>query len=90
MPDCSFKIELRKNAGEVVDMARQAIIGAGGKFSGDEGTGEFSLSAGIGSINGNYAVEQGSMKIIISKKPLVLSCGRIEKEVRKYLDADAH
>jgi hypothetical protein len=87
MSDCSFSIPFDGDPGSLITTARTAITEAGGRFSGDNASGEFSLSL-IGTLKGSYSVEGQSLNIVISKKPAILSCGRIEKELKKYLQKE--
>ena len=86
MSNCNFDIEFTQSAGEVRRLAESAIVSAGGEFSGDEGSGRFRLSTGIGSIKGNYTINGTVLSVSISDKPMFVGCGRIESEIRKYLE----
>jgi hypothetical protein len=86
MKNCSFSIEFQQTAQEVVQLAGNAIKGAGGQFSGDDNEGQFKLSTGIGSVKGSYTITGGAINIDISDKPPFIGCGRIESEIRKYLN----
>ena len=82
---CNFSIEFSQSAAAVVAKAESAITRAGGRFTGNAESGNFSLSAGIGSIRGAYTIQNNTMNIRIENKPVFISCSRIENEVRKYL-----
>jgi hypothetical protein len=86
MSGCSFDIEFRQPAGEVRRLAESAIVSAGGEFSGDQSSGRFRLSTGAGSIKGDYTINGSVLSVSISSKPLFIGCGRIESEIRKYLE----
>jgi hypothetical protein len=90
MAECSFNIDFDAGADRIVETAAQAITAAGGKFSGDVAGGEFSLSAGMISVKGSYAIDGSRLNIVITRKPVMISCSRIEKEIRKYLQADQY
>lgn len=85
MKDCSFEISISQDPDQVMRMAREAINGAGGKFTSEGESGEFTLSAGIGNIKGSVNVKGSTLLVRIIHKPVFLSCGRIEKAIRKYL-----
>lgn len=84
MSDCSFSIDFRESAPAMIEKAGNAIRGMGGTFSGDEATGEFSISV-IGTLKGSYRIEGSTLHMSIHKRPAMLSCGRIEKELRRYI-----
>jgi hypothetical protein len=82
---CDFNIPFSVAASELISQVKSAITEAGGQFSGDEQTGNFNLSIGIGAIKGDYQIENGNFHIHISEKPSFIGCEKIENEVRKYL-----
>jgi hypothetical protein len=82
---CTFSIEFPLDVKHVVKKAESAIVGAGGDFAGDDIAGNFSLSLGIGSVSGEYTVQNQNMNIRIHNKPVLVGCGMIEREIRKYL-----
>lgn len=86
MKNCSFSIEFQQTASEVVQLAGNAIKGAGGEFSGNDSEGQFKLSTGIGSVKGSFTISEGAIHITISDKPAFIGCSRIESEIRKYLN----
>ena len=81
---CNFKIIFPSLAHEHIDTARAAIIKHGGTLreKGDSGT--FEIHIGIGKIAGNYAIVGEEVEFNITHKPFIVSCHRIEKEIRKY------
>lgn len=56
-----------------------------GVFSGDVLSGEFSFSAKGFALAGGYSVLGDLVELTVSKKPWLLSCKKIESEIRKYL-----
>ncbi len=85
MAKCDFDIAFSGSADNLVKTATEAIGGAGGIFKGDITSGEFELSTPVGGIKGTYSLQEGSIHISIHSKPLLLSCSRIEEELRNYL-----
>jgi hypothetical protein len=84
MSDCSFSITFTESAPAIVEKARKAISSVGGSFNGDTSSGEFSLSI-VGMLKGSYRIEESTLHMSIHKRPAFISCGRIEKELRKYV-----
>src|SRR5688572_18495306 len=70
MKNCSFSIEFQQTAPEVVKLAGEAITRAGGDFSGDNNSGQFRLSTGIGSVKGTYSINGSVLSVNISDKPV--------------------
>ena len=87
MGKCSITIELNADAGQIVKKAQEAISAVGGTFTGDAEQGSFELSTPIGLVKGAYTIQEMIISIRIHSKPLFLSCGRIEEELRHYLAA---
>ncbi len=85
MAKCNFSINFNGNADDMTKLAEQAISGAGGSFTGDNLAGMFVISSPLGKVEGNYSVENQSFNISITDKPFLLSCNRIEEELRKYI-----
>jgi hypothetical protein len=90
MSKCHISIEIGeiKNREELVGKARKAIAKHGGELKGDENGGTFDLHIVIGHIAGNYTIEENTFILDVTKKPLLVSCSRIEKEISKYLKED--
>ena len=87
MSVCSFSIPVYGNSDELIGKAESAITGNNGTFSGTATEGSFEISVFIGSIKGNYRINGNLMDIIITDKPFMISCSRIEEELRKYLQS---
>lgn len=79
---CQFSIPFSGNADGLISRARQAIERAGGSLTGDTNQGTFQASTPIGAIQGGYTVNGQEITIAIDKKPFLLSCNRIETELR--------
>jgi hypothetical protein len=82
---CTFTISFTGSAKELVRRAKQTIEREGGTFVGDAIQGDFKGKTAIGSIQGKYQVEGQSITLSIIKKPLLLSCNRIQKELSAVL-----
>jgi len=85
MSKCQFSISFSGDADTLISKANKAIKLADGKFEGDSHAGEFSLKTPIGSVKGNYQIENESINVEISEKPMFLSCNKIESELQNYL-----
>ena len=78
---CQFSIPFSGDPGSLVERARQEIERAGGAFNGDSTQGGFHVKTALGSIHGSYQVAGQEISLAIIKKPFLLSCKRIEKEL---------
>lgn len=82
---CQFKIAYSGDAESLLRRAKQEIEKAGGNFAGDTGQGEFLAKTPLGSIRGSYQVVGEQIALVITKKPLLLSCTRIERELTSVM-----
>lgn len=85
MSNCKFEIPFSGAAGELVEKAKKAILGAGGKADGDVTAGTFSIPTPLGEISGIYKINPPSVFFEITDKPMFLSCGLVESTIQKYL-----
>lgn len=88
MSKCNFSIQFSGSASDIISKARQTIENAGGTFNGDVLAGSLSISSFIGKIEGQYAIVGNEMNVVISEKPLFITCGRIEDELKKYMSKE--
>jgi len=88
MAKCTLSIGFSGSKQELVSNAENAIKQIGGQFSGNDDMGVFRLPTIIGEVTGNYSLKESAILIEITKKPLMLSCGKIESELRKYLGTE--
>ena len=85
MAKCDFSINFSVESSILIQKAAAAINNAGGIFNGGPEGGNFSVSTPLGNIAGGYVVSGQTIFFTISDKPFLLSCGRIEDEMRKYI-----
>lgn len=84
---CNFPIEYPKSKDEMVSQLKAAIESqTNGIFQGDTSSGSFSFTAKGFGLAGNYNIVGDVIDVNITKKPWLLSCKKIESEIRKYLD----
>jgi hypothetical protein len=86
-PACKFSFNFEGSAEDLVTKAEQAITEAGGQFAGDDKAGKFMVDTPLGEIRGTYTIEGQTFDVLITKKPLLVSCNTIEKTIRKLLEA---
>lgn len=84
---CNFAIEYPKSKDQMVSQLRAAIESqTDGVFQGDTSAGIFSFSAKGFDLAGNYTINGDTIDVNITDKPWLISCSKIEKEIRKYLE----
>ncbi|KYF77644.1 hypothetical protein BE11_34755 [Sorangium cellulosum] len=82
----SFSVPFSGSSQDIVSKAKDAIEKAGGKFSGNEGKGDFSVPTPAGTVKGTYAISAQSFSVDITDKPFLVPGSAIESQVRKFLD----
>ena len=78
---CQFTIPFTADPTSLITRAKQEIKKTGGAFEGDVTQGSFRAKTPIGSIEGSYQIEGQQIFLSVTKKPFLLSCGRIQKEL---------
>lgn len=78
---CQFNVAFSGDAESLITRAKQEIERAGGTFNGNTTAGDFQAKTPIGSIKGSYKIVGQEISLAISKKPFLLSCAKIEKEL---------
>jgi hypothetical protein len=81
----SFSVDFSGSAQDVVAKAKGAIEKAGGKFSGDEKKGDFSVPTPAGTVKGLYNIAGQKFAVDITDKPFIVPGSAIENQVRKFL-----
>jgi hypothetical protein len=82
---CNFSIPFSGDAVSLMKRAQQEIESSGGAFSGDASQGNFQAKTPLGSIQGNYQIQDQTISLNITKKPFLLSCKRIQKELSEVM-----
>ncbi len=85
MARCQFSIEFSGAAEELLQKAKDGITRAKGSFDGDASQGSFKVPTPLGDIKGNYTIDASVITIAVADKPMLLGCGRIESELRKFM-----
>jgi len=88
MANCNFKIPFDAAPKEVLATAKKTMEKYHGSFEGDVHSGHFRVPVGIGDIEGSYTITGHVMDITITKKPLIVTCSVIEKQLKKYMAPD--
>ncbi|HEX8332897.1 MAG TPA: hypothetical protein VF622_09755 [Segetibacter sp.] len=83
---CQFSLPLQGDPQSLLRRAESEIVSKGGAFNGDSSQGNFRAKTPIGSIEGAYQILESEIALTITKKPLLLSCRKIEKELRSVMN----
>lgn len=84
MAKCEFSFEFSESADSLVNKATEVMAKAGGVFKGDTSSGQFDLPTPLGAVKGSYAITGSTIRMSIDQKPMLISCSRIENELRNY------
>jgi hypothetical protein len=79
MSKCRFTFSITQPVDTLLDNARRQIVAKGGRFNGDATKGSFNGSTPFGAIEASYTIVGQELIISIEKKPLLVSCKRIEQ-----------
>jgi hypothetical protein len=82
---CQFSISFSGDADGLTNRAKREIERVGGALTGDSTQGNFHAKTPIGSIQGNYFINGQVITLAITKKPFLLSCKKIEKELTEVM-----
>lgn len=81
----SFDIQLKRPAGEFIQKAKSAVERAGGRFNGNENTGDIAVKTAMGSVKARYSIVGTTATIYIDDKPFLVTVGMIKSALGKYL-----
>jgi len=84
MSKCNFSIGFSGTPQDVFNKAKTAVEKQGGTFSGDSGSGNFSINV-FGTISGSYSVSGNQLNIVIEDKPMMIPCGAIENVLKSQI-----
>lgn len=82
---CSFTLPLSGTPEEVFPAARAAILKEGGSVDGTSRSGSATLPTPVGEVSVNYKITEGALAIVVTDKPLLVSCGQIQDGFRKAI-----
>ena len=82
---CQFSIPFSSDAESLIVRAKQQIERVGGTLNGNASQGNFQAQTPIGAIVGSYQVDGQEITLSITKKPFLLSCAKIEKELSSVM-----
>ena len=76
---CNFTVNFMGGATEKVAKAKKEVETNGGTFNGNEVAGNFKVPVPLMSnIEGSYKVSKQVISFNIAKKPILVSCGKVQ------------
>ena len=85
MAACTFTIPFTGDTAPILEKAKQAVEKQSGTFTGDENSGNFSVSFFGQSIAGGYTVSGSELNIVIDDKPFMVPCSAIESFLKNQI-----
>lgn len=82
---CKFSIPFTADAAVILGKAKATVEKQGGKFDGNENTGNFSVSVFGSDIVGNYTVTGNELNMEITDKPFLIPCNAIESFLKNQI-----
>ena len=79
---CKFTIDVDGDPADLIERARNALASIGGKLEGDATGGTVSGDTAFGRIEGTYSIAGRAVSFDITKTPVLISCSRIESQLR--------
>ncbi len=85
MPDCIFNFEFGGSAGQLLPGIKRDIASQGGWVQGNASSGTAMVPSPAGDVEFSYHIAGQHLVIEVTDKPFVVSCDRIEAELRKVI-----
>jgi hypothetical protein len=82
---CNFNLPFSDPANIAVGKARAAVESQDGIFKGDEQSGNFEVTIFGNTIRGNYIVTGQLLNLVITDKPIFVTCSTIESFLLKQI-----
>jgi hypothetical protein len=88
MINCSFEFSYSGTPDVLFQKIKTAIEAERGQVEGDAESGTIKIPYALFSVQGNYKIQEQSIRIEITKKPPLTSCERIENSITSFLSSD--
>jgi hypothetical protein len=82
---CSFSLPFDGTPEEMFPVARRAILKQGGAVDGTSRAGSAVLPTIAGEVAVNYTISAGALSIVVTDKPMLVSCAQIQDGFRKAI-----
>ena len=81
MSDCRFQFDFTGSGEALVGKIRAKMTEAGGSFEASGSAGSFVLPTPIGTFEGDYTIERGTIRVQVTRKPVFVPCSVIEAKL---------
>lgn len=82
---CTFTLQHAGTPDTLYPVAKRQISSGGGSITGSPTSGAIVMPSAAGVIRLNYTASQGSIAVVVTDKPWVVSCAKIQSELAKIL-----
>jgi hypothetical protein len=82
---CTFTLQHAGTPDTLYPVAKRQISSGGGSITGSPTSGSIAMPSAAGVIRLNYTASQGSIAVVVTDKPWVVSCAKIQSELAKIL-----
>jgi hypothetical protein len=82
---CNISIPFSGAPDTILQKAKSAVEGQGGRFEGDTKSGNFHVTVFGSTIGGSYSVLGQELNLMIDKKPFLVPCSTIEGYLKKEI-----
>jgi len=83
--NCTFTLQHAGTPDTLYPVAKRQISSGGGSIAGSPTSGSIVMPSAAGVIRLNYTASQGSIAVVVTDKPWVVSCAKIQSELAKIL-----
>ena len=80
-----FNVNTDMDVKSLIEKIQTEIENENGTFEGNEKSGSVVLPSPVGSVHADYKVVDGELELSVTKKPMVLSMGRLKSEIQKII-----
>ncbi len=83
MADITIPLQEEKNS--IHKKMTKAVAKAKGKLEGNEDNGNFEIPVAVGTIKGEYTINEDALEVKVTKKPMLVSNKMIQEALEKFL-----
>jgi len=85
MSQCRFEFEFPGTGLALVEKLRAKMGEAGGSFDGSDSGGNFSMPTPIGQFGGDYSIDDHTIRVEVTNKPIFVPCSAIKAKLIEML-----
>jgi hypothetical protein len=88
LSQCRFQFEFPGSGTALVERIRAKMTDAGGQFEGSPAAGHFSLPTPVGEFEGSYTIDQNTIQVEVTDKPIFVPCSAIEVKLLEIVKTE--